>query len=496
MKTPKPGAHPETSRYSLLLTALAITAVILVNLLATALPLKLDLTRHGVFSLSPRSRQILSGLEGEAMIYALFPPGKEPATIAEVLKLYTDASSAVRISYIDIERNPGLAKKHDPSGKNLKPGSLLVVDEASSRHVIIPQDDLFSSGQDPKGQGMMVMGVAIEQRVTEALSWLSTGKAWTVAELRGHGETSIRDFGLHEPVARENTILKELALLSSGRVSTGTDLVTLISPKSDLGEAEVAALKEYMSQGGNLLVLLDVTMSRLPNLEGLLSLYGVAVEHGIVMEGAENLRAGNPFMLIPELDSHPLLASIVDKGYPVTMPAALGLARSVNTIPGLNITPLMHSSGNSWLRVDLSDNSPERKQGDKPGPWTLGFVVEIPRRSPGTSAGTQDTTVPGNAGAGESGQVRKSRLAVLGNALFIGPENPVKSPGNPEFFLNLISWTKNSPETLSLRPKSVFELPLRLDGRTTILLLILLVILIPGSLFITGLVVWLRRRRL
>jgi hypothetical protein len=62
--------------------------------------------------------------------------------------------------------------------------------------------------------------------------------------------------------------------------------------------------------------------------------------------------------------------------------------------------------------------------------------------------------------------------------------------------MNSLTWLEDRPENLTVRSKSFFILPLRLNGLQLIIFSVLFVIAIPLGLFIGGFVVWLKRRHL
>ena len=89
------------------------------------------------------------------------------------------------------------------------------------------------------------------------------------------------------------------------------------------------------------------------------------------------------------------------------------------------------------------------------------------------------------------------RLLVMGNSRFLGPIQPYGvMKGNMDFFLNALSWVNEREETITVRSKSLFRLPLRMDALIMYIYAGIIVILIPLGILITGLVIWLRRRHL
>jgi ABC-type uncharacterized transport system involved in gliding motility auxiliary subunit len=69
-------------------------------------------------------------------------------------------------------------------------------------------------------------------------------------------------------------------------------------------------------------------------------------------------------------------------------------------------------------------------------------------------------------------------------------------PGNLDLFMNSLSWLEERPENISVRSKSLYVLPMRLNTLQIVIFGLLFVIVIPLALFAGGLVIWLKRRHL
>jgi ABC-2 type transport system permease protein len=485
IKRPAAGLRHGPSRarlrhggYAAGITVLVLLALVLANLVAARLPLKLDLSSYKMYSISEQSLGFLKGLKEDMDIYGLFKPGQEPANVVEVLNRYRDASPRIHLEFFDVERNPAFAKKYDSTGRGLAPGSLVVVARSSGRFRVIPYEDLYEVAYDQRSGQQQVRGVAVEQRVTGALSYAAGGRIASLYELSGHSEFSLEEIGLAPDLAKENGELHPLNLLAAKEVPKDADLVLVISPKSDLLPGEAEALKRYLDSGGNALFLIDRMKAPLAGLESVINLYGVATTQGYVLEGDESrMAAGRPNLLIPELLSHEILASIKDKKYLVTILNSQALRESSAKRQYLKLTPLLASSPSSWLRTDLGSDSATRIASDRLGSQVLAYAVEAPKSDP---------------------KARPSRIVVAGSSVFAIPSimKQYMGPGNDELFLNMASWCENRDEGLNIRPKSTIQMALRLSAAQSFLWLGLVVILIPGLILAAGLVVWLRRRRL
>jgi ABC-type uncharacterized transport system involved in gliding motility auxiliary subunit len=95
------------------------------------------------------------------------------------------------------------------------------------------------------------------------------------------------------------------------------------------------------------------------------------------------------------------------------------------------------------------------------------------------------------------GNEKQARIVVIAAASLLEPISSYQQiPGNLDFFMNSLTWLEDRPEALSVRSKSLFLLPLRLNGLQMVIFSVLFVLIIPLAFFVTGLVTWLKRRHL
>jgi ABC-type uncharacterized transport system involved in gliding motility auxiliary subunit len=152
------------------------------------------------------------------------------------------------------------------------------------------------------------------------------------------------------------------------------------------------------------------------------------------------------------------------------------LARSVAPVSppaaGLSAEPLVESAVQSWGESDLTSNKVGfDEKSDVKGPVPIATVV------------TKDA---------EGG--KKARLIVFGDSDFAGNAN-FGNQGNGNLFLNTVKWLAGDESFIAIKTKSPDDRPLTITesgGRTV---WFLGVILIPGGILLTGVLVWARRRR-
>jgi ABC-type uncharacterized transport system involved in gliding motility auxiliary subunit len=152
-------------------------------------------------------------------------------------------------------------------------------------------------------------------------------------------------------------------------------------------------------------------------------------------------------------------------------------ARSVRAeaeIDGITKTELVFTAQQSWAEKDIASiNSgqvgPDEGE-DLFGPVSLSVVAN------NTSTG--------------------ARLVVVGDSDFI-TDQYYPALGNGDFILNSVNWAAEQEDIINLTPKNVTQRTLQLPPQAYVLNLILfgIVIVLPGLTLVSGIVVWVQRRK-
>ncbi len=89
---------------SIVICALFTALVVGANMLVNEIPVektKLDTTEIGLHTLSDNTKEILSALTDDIDIYRICTPGKEDATLTDMLERYASLSPNINVSTID-----------------------------------------------------------------------------------------------------------------------------------------------------------------------------------------------------------------------------------------------------------------------------------------------------------------------------------------------------------------------------------------------------------
>jgi ABC-type uncharacterized transport system involved in gliding motility auxiliary subunit len=171
---------------------------------------------------------------------------------------------------------------------------------------------------------------------------------------------------------------------------------------------------------------------------------------------------------------------------------------------GINVQALARTSAQSWGetdRVALQRGEAKPDPQDRKGPLAVATVATIdPPATPPKDAGAggkaegKADAIGKAEGPEEEKKPTKARVVVLGTAS-IASNYYLGAQGNRDFFLNVISWLAEEEGLLSIRAKDNKAAPIILTGSQSQLVFWLPVVVLPGALVASGILVMARRRR-
>ncbi|NLL70195.1 MAG: GldG family protein, partial [Epulopiscium sp.] len=259
--------------YATLVTIIFIAILVVINLVVEQMGIKVDLTRNELYSLSQQTYDILNDLQEDVTIYGLYETGREQTMVTEILERYANRSKKVHIEYKDPILYPQFAMQYDKEGKGVGVGSIIV--ESGNKFKVISQYDLVNYNYNPYDPTQaQAESLAIEQRVTAAIDYVTSDKNPMIYTLVGHNEDQL-PFIVKEQLERENYTLEELNLLTSDKELGQDDTLFIATPKRDITQEEDEKVRQFLEKGGRAIFLLDFVEEDLPIFEDLLKSYGV-----------------------------------------------------------------------------------------------------------------------------------------------------------------------------------------------------------------------------
>ena len=445
-------------------------AAVLVNLIAGKLPsqyLKYDASDQKLFTTGDQTAEIVKGLDEDITLYLIAQQGSEDATLQELLDRYAGLSSHIKVETKDPVLYPNFVSRY--TSENLSENSVLVVGQNRSKAV--DYYDIYQYSMDYSTYSSSLSSFDGEGQITSAIAYVTAEDMPVVYTLTGHDEAELSTT-VTSYIEKENIELKSLSLLTEEAVPEDAKAVIIYGAISDISEDEKNKLETYLEQGGQLVMLPGYTDKETPNLDSLLSDYGIALAEGLVLEGDSQHHLPNyPYYLLPTIQSS-TYTSDVSSRY-VLLAFAQGMTESPDISDDLTYESLLTTSALSYSKTNLESENLDQEEGDIAGPFDLGAVV--------TKTIDEDT---------------EAKLIVFSSETLLDEQvDSMVSGGNSTMFLNVMSQLVDHENTVSIEPKSMSTKYLTVSAGSAIFWGILTIILLPLFLLITGGVIWFGRRK-
>ena len=138
---------------------------------------------------------------------------------------------------------------------------------------------------------------------------------------------------------------------------------------------------------------------------------------------------------------------------------------------------LLRSSDNSWIETSSFSRTPvfEESNGDLFGPIQLGVAIE--------RGAIQELDV----------EIPPSKIVVIGDSDFICNANLID--GNKDFLRRSVNWLIDRDNKLTISPKNITNVKITTSSKNLKFYFIISVILIPISILLIGLIIFIWRRK-
>lgn len=233
------------------ITALAIVAVILLNLIFSVLGekvnLKLDLTGGGVFTLSDESKAVVEGADKEVDIYYATNAQNRNTRYSEILETFGRANDLISVKEVNLDTDPGFSRTYKIKSYN----SVVVECKATSKVRIVDSSLIEYNGQNDNGVINTKVNY-LESYVSAAIRYVTSEKPLMVYIAMGHGEiienSSFLDY-LMDMLYSEAMSVKLLDFTTDA-VPADADMILFAGPTADFTDADIKKLDDYLEAGG------------------------------------------------------------------------------------------------------------------------------------------------------------------------------------------------------------------------------------------------------
>ena len=435
---------------------LTLVILICVNYLANRHGKTWDFTQEKLNSLSDQSVNLTKGLKEDVQITVFNSKQAPPQVVSGIkntLGMFADNSSRFRVRYLNQYADPATASEYLSGLQDQGTEQTFVFAELGGKRVRIEQ---------PFDEAAVAAALIRLTRSGEAKVYFLTGHG----EKDIHGEMGIRDFvkSLEESSVR----VESLNLLERREIPKDAGALAIVGPSVQYLDEELKMLREYAENGGRLFIALDP--GQRSNLTGLIKSMGVEFENNyVVMPSPQYAGAGTATITGNTFDS---VSDVTKSLGGADAYTAFTLASELKAAPDkakdIKVSELVKSNKYGFTMADLKDKirgTPDFRQ----------------------------VTVAMEARGKLDEKASKSFWAVIfGDSDFI--TNRELAMGlNRDLGMNAIAALTEQKDLISIRPK--------MPAGTMIVMttaagwgVVILCILLPLSLLITGGVIWFRRR--
>ena len=455
--------------YSLIITAVVLVILIVVNVLAAALPTtatQYDISSAKLYSVTSNTKAVVNALEDDVTIYWIVQSGEEDEIVENLLDTYDSLSEHIEV----VKRNPDVYPTFAEQYTNeiVQNNSLVV--ECGERSRFINYDDIYLQEADVYSYYYTVSFDG-EGAITSAINYVVSEDLPQLYLLEGHGESELPTT-FSDQLEKDNIELTTFSLLNVDAIPEEADGILIYAPTSDISTEEKEILASYVAEGGKLMVVAGPTEEGvLTNLYSLLADYGVETYEGIVVEADRNYYAfQEPYTLLPDMNSSEITDPLIEENYYTIIPIAQGM--TVGETPSdATVTELLTTSDAAFSKVaGYALSTYDKEEGDIDGPFAVAVSIE-------------------NDNDGQ--------IVWFSSSYFLDDMyNAYSSGANVDMAMNSLSSLIGENENLAIRSKSLNYNYLTISDSTSSLLTVTMIGFFPLLYLGIGIGIILRRRRL
>jgi ABC-type uncharacterized transport system involved in gliding motility auxiliary subunit len=450
------GRQARYGSNSLILTIAFIGILVVLNLLANQYPQRWDVTEDKQNTLAPETIQALENLPQPVQATAFYSTRLNTQTAADLLEDFAASSDGkFEYQFIDPDSNPVLVNQLGITGD----GKILL----------------------QMGEQQEIVTFASESELTGGLIRLLNPEQPMIYFLTGEGEHDIEGGGegaysrARQVLESKNYVVNTLNLQAENAIPQDARAIIVAGPLVPLSENSVELLREYLENGGSLMVLANpVPLTEFEDQKDLLAEYlasewGIALNNDIVVD--TNAPSSPFFAVGAQYAAHPITEKM--QGVAAIFPYSRSLTVGAENI-AITPTTLVLTIDQSWGETDFSALE---------GGQALEYNPESDAFGPMTLAASAENSANG------------SRVVVFGNSSFAQDEN-FDFYGNGDMFVNSVDWvaeqealinlTSNPPQERTFNPPGSFQF---------ILTIVSVVCLIPLGIIVAGAYAWVLRRK-
>ncbi len=470
--------------YSLGIIIAMIAIVLVINLLVEQLPSNIkevDISTNQIYTIGETTKEVLSDLEEDVEIILLAEESNIDQRIEQLVDNYASASDHIKKEVVDPVLHPSALTEYEAESN-----SVVVICEATGKQRVIGFGEMiaydqmayyyYGQYQETEFDG--------EGQITSAISYVSKEAENKIYTTEGHGEEELSQT-ITDLIDKGNLETDTVNLLTNGQIPDDCDLLLINAPQSDLADDEKEMILSYLQTGGKLMILIGTGGESLPNVEAIMEAYGLELAEGYIAD-TQRYYQNNYYTIFPVLDTSGEITGGLGSDSLALVLNARGMLETEELRDGLSIEAFMTTSEDGYA-VTGSGESVQ-------GTYLLGAAAtETVQTATGADATAADAT---DADADDSADSEaQTRVTVISAGTLIAQQitDSFTSLANTDIFMNAVTANFEEVENISIPAKSL-EISYNTVTNPNSWGMLFIAVIPIGSI-VTGLVIWIRRKR-
>lgn len=473
--------------YTVVISLVVLAVLIALNMLVSALPSKwitVDTSVNKMYSISESSEKAARKVREDVTIYLLRDSTKGTDTQMETfLERYASMNSHITLKLVDPVTQPFFAERYIGKDKTLTNYSVIV--ESAKRFRVIDYAEMayYTGGISASADSETLLQYYQyyyqmygeypklyfngENLVTSALDYVTSDDMTALYTLTGHGETALSDTLIKQLAYSNINNAGDFTSLTATAVPDDCDILVINAPQADINGAEAQMIITYLQNGGNIIMTTAPGISTMPNLLSVAEACGLTAIDGLVIEQTADNYVQYPYYLLPAAEEHEITTGL-GSGYYMIMPLAHGITRAESVPSGVTIAPFFATTSSAYSVAVDAESLAKPADGAERSFW-LGVTAQN-----------------GNGG----------KLIWLSSAVAISDNANSITGANYAYVSAMANWLCPRETILeTVAPISMDDPVLVVSSGATLMWSAIFILAIPLTFIVTGLVIWIRRRR-
>lgn len=450
---------------------IVIVLVVVINLVVGKMNLSVDLSSDKIYTLTDESKDLIGGLNDDITLYYMCQSGNEMEQIEKVLNEY-DSLGHVTVEKKDPVVYPNFAKNY--TDEELTGNDVIVVNNKTNASRFVAQAEMITQGYNSNYTATSTT-LDAEGQITAAIWSVTSSEAKKIYLTTGHGELEL-DSEFTSVLDKSNIETDSLETKTATEIPSDCDALLVYGPMYDLSDGEHELFRNYMKNGGRVLIFLNAEAEEQKNLDKLLTEYGIHRVSGYVVDTGQCYSPSYPTILQPTVKEHDITSGETDSI--VYQANAVGLTKEDTMRSTLTVEPLMETSAEAFSRTDMKADSIEKIDSDIAGPFSTGMASY-------------------EADGEDSEEEKTAKLVVYGSYTMADQSFMASSQfGNRSIVLNTMSWLCDSQtKNFAIPSRSLDMQQVSIEASDKIVWTTMLVVILPLAVLGTGFIIWFRRRK-